>query len=86
MMDLSSEKGRLLRRDSEWAKAARGGRGVEHIHSYWTEDAVVIPPGLPPVVGKEALRLYLEDSLRMPASRITWEAIDATLSPDGRLA
>lgn len=85
-MDLAVEKERLLRRDAEWAQAASEGRDVDHILSYWTEDAVVIPPGLPSVVGKVALRQYVEGSMQIPGFSINWVSKDATLSPDGQLA
>ena len=54
-MDLAAERTRLLRRDAEWALAAAEGRDIEKVLSYWTDDAVVFPPGLPAVVGKIAL-------------------------------
>jgi ketosteroid isomerase-like protein len=85
-MDMAAERAELLRRDAEWAAAAAEGRDVERILSFWTEDAVVIPPGLPAVAGKEALRRYVEGSLRLPGFRINWSSTDVTLSPDGRLA
>jgi ketosteroid isomerase-like protein len=85
-MNIAAEKERLLRRDSEWAHAASEGRDVDHILSYWTDDAVVLPPGLPPVVGKAALRQYVEGSMQIPGFRITWESKDVTFSPDGQLA
>lgn len=85
-MDLAAEKERLLRRDAEWAKVASEGNDVDRILSYWTEDAVVVPPGLPSVVGKVALRQYVEGSMQIPGFRISWESKDATLSPDGQLA
>ncbi len=85
-MNSTTEKERLLRRDAEWAKVASEGRDVDRILSYWTEDAVVIPPGLPSVVGKVALRQYVEESMKIPGFSITWESKDATFSPDGQLA
>lgn len=85
-MSLTTEKERLLRRDAEWAKVASEGREVERILSYWTEDAVVIAPGLPAVVGKAALRQYVEGSMQIPGFKITWTSTDVTLSPDGQLA
>jgi ketosteroid isomerase-like protein len=85
-MDLASEKTRLLRRDAEWAAVASEGRDVERILSYWTEDAVVLPPGLAAVVGKPALRQYVEGSMRIPGFRITWTSTSVTCSPDGNLA
>jgi len=85
-MNIAAEKERLLRRDAEWAQAASEGRDVERILSYWTEDAVVLPPGLPSVVGKAALRQYVEGSMQIPGFKITWESDDVTFSPDGQLA
>lgn len=85
-MDLEAEKQFLLRRDAEWSKAASEGRDVEHILSFWTDDAVVLPPGLPPVSGKPALRDYVEASLRIPGFNINWVSTEVNISPDGNLA
>lgn len=85
-MDLVAERTRLLQRDSEWATAASEGRDIERVLSYWTDDAVVLPPGLPAVVGKAALRQYVEGSMQIPGFRITWTSTDVTFSPDRNLA
>jgi ketosteroid isomerase-like protein len=85
-MDLTAERTRLLERDAEWAVAASEGRDVERILSFWTEDAVVLPPGLPAITGKTALRQYVEGSLQIPGFRITWTSTDVTFSPDRKLA
>jgi ketosteroid isomerase-like protein len=85
-LSIAAEKERLLRRDAEWAQSAAERHDVERILSYWTEDAVVLPPGLPAVVGKAALRQYVEGSMQIPGFRITWESKDVMLSPDGQLA
>lgn len=85
-MSSTTEKERLLQRDAEWAKLASEGREIERMLSYWTEDAVLLPPGLRVVAGKAALRQYVEGSLQIPGFRITWASKDATLSPDGQLA
>jgi len=37
----------LLQRDAEWSAAASAGVDIEQILSFWTDDAVVIAPGLP---------------------------------------
>ncbi len=85
-MSSNTEKERLLQRDAEWAKLASEGRDIERIISYWTDDAVVVPPGLPVVAGKAALRRYVEGSMQIPGFRITWTSTDVTISPDGQLA
>jgi ketosteroid isomerase-like protein len=85
-MDLAAERTRLLRRDAEWALAAAEGRDIEKVLSYWTDDAVVFPPGLPAVVGKIALRQYVISSMQLAGFKITWTSTDVTFSPDGNLA
>jgi len=81
----ATESRRLLERDSQWVAAAEC-RDVERILEFWTDDAIVYPPGLPPIVGKAALRSYVQSSLAIPGFRITWTSSDARVSPDGQLA
>ena len=45
-----------------------------------------LPPDLPAIIGKAALRQYVESSLRVPGFRITWSIDEAVLSPDGQFA
>jgi ketosteroid isomerase-like protein len=85
-MSLEVQKARLLERDAEWARIASEGRDVDRILEYWTDDAVVMPPGLPAVVGKPALREYVEASLKIPGFRIAWRSTDVKFSPDENLA
>jgi ketosteroid isomerase-like protein len=85
-MDLDLERTKLLQRDAEWAALAAEGRDVEAILSYWTDDAVVLPPGLPAVTGKTALREYIQGSMQIPGFNITWASRDVVFSPDGNLA
>jgi len=85
-MDLISEKNRLLERDAEWAAAASQGKDLDLILSYWTDDAVVMPPGFSSVVGKAELRRYVENSLLIPGFKINWTSTDVKFSPDGNLA
>ena len=85
-MDLDAERTRLLQRDADWARVASEGSDLERILSYWTDDAVVLAPGLPAVAGKEALRQYVQGSMQIPGFRITWTSTDVSFSPDGNLA
>jgi ketosteroid isomerase-like protein len=85
-MQSAADSRRLLERDAEWAAAATEGRDVERIVEFWTEDAVVYPPGMLPVVGKAALRAYVEASLAIDGFSITWTSSEAQISPDGQLA
>jgi ketosteroid isomerase-like protein len=85
-MDLAAEKVRLLERDAEWAALASEGGDVDSIVSYWTDDAVMFPPDLPAVIGKPALREYVQASSQIPGFSITWRSTEVALSPDGNLA
>lgn len=76
----------LLKRDAEFSALASEGRDIEAILSYWTDDAIVIPPDLPQVVGKAALREYVEGSFRIPGFNITWSSKDVVFSADLSLA
>jgi ketosteroid isomerase-like protein len=85
-MDLGAERRMLLKRDADWATLAARGGDVEAILSYWTDDAVVLPPGQPTIRGKAALREYVVASLRIPGFSISWKSTEDALSPDGSLA
>jgi ketosteroid isomerase-like protein len=82
----ATEQARLLERDAEWAAAASSGKDVERIISYWTDDALVVPPGQPVVEGKAAIRTFVADSLKIPGFKIHWVSEKVSLSPDGQLA
>jgi uncharacterized protein (TIGR02246 family) len=84
--DPVTEGDRLLKRDAEWAAAATAGKDVDKIVSYWTDDAVVVPPGQPVVEGKPALRAFVESSLKMPGFGIRWKSERPAFSPDGKMA
>src|SRR5437660_6177783 len=62
--DPAAEQAKLLRRDAEWADLATAGKDVDKIVSYWSDDAVVIFPGQPVIEGKQAIRAYVDASLK----------------------
>lgn len=84
--DVASESEKLLKRDAEWSEAAYAGKDIEKILSYWSEDAVVIPPELPVSEGKEAIRNFVNASLEVPGFKIRWESNEVSFSPDGKFA
>lgn len=84
--DVAADRVSLLKRDAEWADAASNGKDVEKIISYWTDDALVVPPGQPVVEGKAAIRAFVADSLKIPGFKIHWVSKEVSFSPDGQLA
>ncbi len=85
-MDVEVERERLLARDAQWAKLASEGGDIDEIVSYWTDNAVVIPAGMPRLAGREALRAYVEGTRTIPGFRINWSSTEAQISPDGTMA
>ena len=75
----------LLERDREWSSIAAAGRDVERILAYWSEDAIVIPPGAPVIRGRAAIREYVKSSLAIPGFQIRWRPGSASISADGTL-
>jgi ketosteroid isomerase-like protein len=84
--DATSEARKLLQRDAEWAQAASDGKDVDKIVSYWSDDARVIEPRQPVYEGKEAIRAFVVDSLKIPGFKIHWVSEKAVFSPDGKMA
>lgn len=85
-VDVSGEQTALLQLDREWENAAAANQDFERIVSYWSDDAVVIPPGQAPVVGGEALLQMVRSLAQIPGFAVSWESTDVHLSPDGRMA
>ena len=84
--DSVAEGQKLLGRDAEWADLATAGKDIDKIVSYWSDDAVVIFPGQPVIEGKQAIRAYVEASLKTPGFKIHWVSEKPVFSPDGKLA
>lgn len=84
--DVEADKAAIMKADSTWSALSAEGKDVDKILSYWSEDAVVIPPGQPVVKGKEALRKFVEESFKIPGFSISWKSSDLQFSPDGKLA
>lgn len=85
-MDIAAERKRLLERDAAWSSLSKQGQDIESILSYWSDDAVVYPPGMPAVIRKIALREYVTASFAIPGFSIQWQADDAALSDDATMA
>ncbi len=83
-MNLESERAALMQTSRDWARTAASG-DLEATLSFWSDDAIVMPPGLPAVVGKPAIREFLRQTSAIPGFSITWEPERATVSNDADL-
>ena len=75
-----------MKTDSTWSALAGELKDIDRIVSYWSDDAVLIPPGEPIIRGKEALRKFVEGSKNIPGFHISWRSSDPQFSPDGKMA
>jgi len=85
-VDLAAEEATLRQIDQEWVEVAAANEDFERIVSYWSEDAVVVPPGQPPVVGRVALMEMVTSLAEIPGFAVSWESDHVEVSPDGRMA
>lgn len=83
-VDLDAERASLMEVSREWARAAAGG-DLERIVSFWADDAIVLPPDQPAIVGKEAIREFVRSTQAIPGFSITWEPERAFVSEGGDL-
>ena len=82
---MTDPKAEILRLDAEWSAVAGSG-DLERTLAYWSDDAMLLPPGSPALVGKDAIRAYVAESLRIPGFRISWKTNDVTAAASGDLA
>ncbi len=75
----------ILQLDAEWSSAAQA-RDFERVISFWADDAIVFPPGSPPVVGKAAIREFVEKSFQTPGFDISWKTTTVAVSRSGDIA
>jgi uncharacterized protein (TIGR02246 family) len=83
--NLDAERSAVLTAEREWAAAAKD-RDLERSLSYLADDAMMLPPGAPPVVGKAAIRDYMTSAFATPGFSVTWEAAEAIVADSGDLA
>ena len=80
-----SDENAIKALDAEWAKAA-GSKDVDKTVSYYSDDAIVLPPNSPPVTSKEQIRAMWQGMLRAPGFSGGWNATKAEVAHSGDLA
>lgn len=71
--------------DAQWLAAAQA-HDLERTVSFWSDDVYMMPPGGPPVLGKEALRRYVGGAFAIPDFSITWVTDRIWVAKSGELA
>ena len=83
--DLEAEGEGLMQLSRDWSDRV-ATRDIEAIMREWAENAVMLPPGMPMLEGKPAIRGYVEAALRNPGFHIRWEPTSAYVAASGDLA
>jgi ketosteroid isomerase-like protein len=83
-LDIESERQALLDTDRAFAAAALEGE-MDRVFSFWSDDAVIYPAGMPAVRGKEAIREFVARNRAQPGFSLRAEPRGAVVSQDGTL-
>lgn len=84
-VNLSDEEAAIRKTDADWLAAA-ASHDLNRVLPFWSDDATILVPDTPAVVGKEAIRKYVADSFATPGFSITWKTEKVEVSQSGDLA
>jgi ketosteroid isomerase-like protein len=70
--------------DAAWSKAA-GSKDLDKTVSYYSADAIVLPPNAPAATTKEAIKKIWQDMLATPGFVISWKATKVEVAKSGDL-
>ena len=83
-INVKAEESALLNADSSWAVTASSG-DMDHLFTFWTDDAVIYFPNIPVVKGKEAIHQFVTNNRKQPGFSLNWEPAEAFVSTAGDL-
>jgi uncharacterized protein (TIGR02246 family) len=75
----SADESALRKLDDEWSKAV-GAKDVEKTMSYYADDALMMPPNIPTLTGKQSIRTLWKSLLEAPGFAGGWKATKVELS------
>jgi uncharacterized protein (TIGR02246 family) len=80
----AADEAALRKLDDEWSKAA-GAKDLEKTVSFYTDDAMVLPPNSPVLQGKEAIRAMWKGMFAVPGFGGGWKANKVEVAKSGDL-
>lgn len=78
----ASDERTLRNLDTEWSAAA-GSKNVDKAVSYYSDDAMVLPPNGPTANTKDAIRKVWSDFLTSPGAAISWKIVKVEVARSG---
>jgi ketosteroid isomerase-like protein len=71
--------------DAKWSAAA-SAKDIDKTVSYYSEDAIVMPPNAPSATTRETIRSAWKEMLTTPGAAISWKATKVEVAKSGDLA
>jgi ketosteroid isomerase-like protein len=84
-VDLQIEGEKLMQLSKDWSELVKTG-DLELILEGWADDAIMMAPNMPPLKGKDAIKAYVEEGLKIPGYSIRWEPLEVHVSDCGDMA
>jgi ketosteroid isomerase-like protein len=80
----SADEATLKNLDAEWSKAA-GAKDLDKTASYYSDDALVLPPNLPAIQGKQQARGMWQGMFSVPGFGGGWKVSKVEVARSGDL-
>jgi ketosteroid isomerase-like protein len=81
----SADEATLKNLDAEWSKAA-GAKDVDKTASYYSDDALVLPPNMPAIQGRQQSRAMWQGMFGVPGFGGGWKVSKVEVARSGDLA
>ena len=83
--DLQAEGEKLMQLSRDWSELVKTG-DLDLILEGWADNAVMMAPNIPSLIGKNAIKAYVEEGLKIPGYSIRWEPLEVHVSDCGDMA
>jgi ketosteroid isomerase-like protein len=80
----AADEATLRNLDAEWSKAA-GAKDLEKTASYYSDDALILPPNMPTITGKQQGRAMWQGMFSVPGFGGGWKATKVEVARSGDL-
>ena len=80
----AADEATLRNLDAEWSKAA-AAKDLEKTASYYTDDALILPPNMPAIQGKQQARAMWQGMFSVPGFGGGWKATKVEVARSGDL-
>lgn len=80
----AADEATLRNLDAEWSKAA-GAKDVDKTASYYTDDALILPPNMPAIHGKQQGRAMWQGMFSVPGFGGGWKVTKVEVARSGDL-